>query len=436
LKGEMTVKTVRNNRKLQTPKLRHHKASGRAYVVLNNRAIYLGYWGTEEAEENYRKTIAEWLANGKQPDAAPNNITINEMLARFWVYAEGYYRDCNGKTTTELGNIRVSLRPFCALYGHTKAVEFGPRSLKTVRQKMIAMGWCRNNINKSISRLKTVFKWAVAEEIIPGSVYQALMAVPGLKRGRSDARESEPVKPVPQEYVDAIEPYVSRQIWAMIQLQLLTAARPSEILTMRPCEIDRSSKIWVYSPAEHKTAHHGHERKIYIGPRGQDILRPFLIRPADSYCFSPAEAEAERRATMHENRKTYLSCGNVPGSNCKENPERTKGNLYHVANYRRAISRAIKIAFPAPEHLRQRFGETKQQWRKRLTKQEKDELKAWYKQYHWHPHQLRHNAATFLRKEFGLETARIILGHRSAVITEVYAELDQQKAMEAVVRVG
>jgi len=44
--------------------------------------------------------------------------------------------------------------------------------------------------------------------------------------------------------------------------------------------------------------------------------------------------------------------------------------------------------------------------------------------------------ATFLRKEFGIDTARIILGHKSAVITEVYAELDQQKAMEAVVKVG
>ena len=53
-----------------------------------------------------------------------------------------------------------------------------------------------------------------------------------------------------------------------------------------------------------------------------------------------------------------------------------------------------------------------------------------------HPHQLRHNAAMFLRKEFGLETARIILGHRSAAITEVYAEMDQQKALEAIVRVG
>jgi integrase len=262
------------------------------------------------------------------------------------------------------------------------------------------------------------------------------MAVPGLKRGRCEARESEPVKPVPQEYVNAIEPFVNRQVWSIIQLQLLTAARPSEILTMRPCEIDSSSKIWVYSPADHKTAHHDHKRKIYIGPKGQHILQPFMFRPADSFCFSPAEAEAHRRVKMHENRKIPLQQGNAPGTNQKENPIRVKGNVYTVGTYRTAINRAIEKAFPAPEHLRQRENETKKDWRKRLTKNEKAELKAWYKQYHWHPHQLRHNAATYLRKEFGLETARIILGHKSAVITEVYAEMDQQKAMAAVVKVG
>jgi len=41
-----------------------------------------------------------------------------------------------------------------------------------------------------------------------------------------------------------------------------------------------------------------------------------------------------------------------------------------------------------------------------------------------------------LRRQFGIETARIILGHRSAAITEVYAELDQAKAAEAMKRVG
>ncbi len=114
-----------------------------------------------------------------------------------------------------------------------------------------------------------------------------------------------------------------------------------------------------------------------------------------------------------------------------------QGDVYTVATYRRAIARAIEAAFPPPEPLAQQPGERKAKWQKRLTKKQREELKAWHKQFHWHPHQLRHNAGTFLRKEFGLETARIIiLGHRSAAITEVYAELDHQKALAAIVRVG
>ena len=423
---------------VRVPKLRIHKATGQAYVVLNGRAIYFGIPenGDVDVAAEYHKVIAEWLANGQQPQQAPDEITINELMARFWVYAESYYRDAAGKPTTEMGNLRVALRPMCELYGHTKAVDFGPRALKTIRKQMINRDLSRNHINKSISRIRMVFKWATAEEILPGAIYNALLAVPGLKEGRSDARETEDVKPAPQEHVDAIEPHVSRQVWAMVQLQLLTAARPGEICKLRPCDIDTSGKIWFYCPAEHKTAHHGHDRKIYIGPKGQDVLRPFLLRPAESYCFSPAEAEAERRVEMHENRKTYLSTGNVPGTNCKENPRRRKGNVYTRTSYYKAITRGVEAAYPPPPHLAQQPVESKSAWQKRLTKKQKSELKAWYKQFHWHPHQLRHNAATFLRKEFGLEIARIILGHRSAAVTEVNAELDQQKALEVIRRVG
>ena len=47
-----------------------------------------------------------------------------------------------------------------------------------------------------------------------------------------------------------------------------------------------------------------------------------------------------------------------------------------------------------------------------------------------------HNAATWLRKEFGLDVARIILGHRSPAITEIYAELDREKAISAMQKSG
>ena len=54
----------------------------------------------------------------------------------------------------------------------------------------------------------------------------------------------------------------------------------------------------------------------------------------------------------------------------------------------------------------------------------------------WGPNRLRHNAATFLRKEFGLEAARVILGHTSSAVTEIYAEMDQKKAAEIMGAVG
>jgi len=56
--------------------------------------------------------------------------------------------------------------------------------------------------------------------------------------------------------------------------------------------------------------------------------------------------------------------------------------------------------------------------------------------HRWHPHQLHHNAATELRKEFGIEAARIILGHHSTAVTEIYAEKDEQEAIRTIMKVG
>ena len=39
-------------------------------------------------------------------------------------------------------------------------------------------------------------------------------------------RETKRVQPVEQEQIDAVKSFVSRQVWALIQLQLLNGARP------------------------------------------------------------------------------------------------------------------------------------------------------------------------------------------------------------------
>src|SRR4029077_10445827 len=126
------------------------------------------------------------------------------------------------------------------------------------------------------------------------------------RRGRADVRESEPVKPVPDAFVDAIKPHVSRQVWAMVELQRLTGMRPGEVCMMRSCDLDTSGRVWAYTPESHKTEHHGRERRIYLGPKAQEALRPWLRPELTAYLFSPTEAEAERRAVQREDRETRV----------------------------------------------------------------------------------------------------------------------------------
>ena len=276
--------------------------------MLNGQAIYLGRADKPETEGRYHQVIAEWLTAESQPKVPPAEITVKELLARYWRHARGYYRDAAGQPTTQLHVLCSALRPLLEPYGESRAAKLGPLALKATRQRMIDLGWSRTTVNQSVSRIKQVVRWGVENELLSGGVYHAIQSVAGLCRGRCAAREPEPVGPVPQANVEAIKPFVPRSVWAMIELQQLTAAR----LTMRPCDIDMSRRVWTYRPAEHKTAHHGHARVIYIGPRAQGVLRPFLARPLGAYLFSPAEAMAERRRLRHQRRGPAAVCYHRP----------------------------------------------------------------------------------------------------------------------------
>jgi integrase len=54
----------------------------------------------------------------------------------------------------------------------------------------------------------------------------------------------------------------------------------------------------------------------------------------------------------------------------------------------------------------------------------------------WSPGQLRHNAATRVRRCFGLEPTRAVLGHETADTTLVYAERDREEAMRVMRELG
>jgi integrase len=368
-------------------------------------------------EVEYDRLIGEWLAAGR-PTSQPaqNDLAVVELIARYKQFAKSYYRK-DGKPTGTLSYIGVALDVLRRSYGRTNAIDFGPLALKALRQKMIDANHARTYINKLVDCIRRMFKWAVAEELLPPSVYQALQSVPGLRKGRGEGRETPPVKPVDDATVDATLPRLPAVVADMVRFQRLTGCRPGEVCIVRPCDVDTTGEVWSYRPASHKTEHHGRERVIFVGPRGQDVLRPYLLRDKASYCFAPADSERKRRQLAHERRATPLSCGNRPGTSRKRKRRRAPGDRYDVHTYRRAIDRAVVLV---------NRGRTKD-----AEPGAKPELLQ-----SWSPNQLRHSAATEIRRRFGLEAAQVALGHSKADVTQVYAERDWTKAAAVMREVG
>ena len=189
--------------------------------------------------------------------------------------------------------------------------------------------------------------------------------------------------------VPATLPRRSPQVAAIVRLHLLTAARPGEICSIRPGEVDCSRRTWAYRPGSHMTQLRRRDRVIILGSRVQDVLRPWPDMDPDASGFSPAEVIASR--------------GGVPAAAEKGTPRRPRpGGRYAKESYRVAIHRACRRAGVKP----------------------------------WSPHRLRHARAMSIRHEYDLEAAQISLGHSKPETTLIYAARDVDRAKDVMVRIG
>ncbi len=325
------------------------------------------------------------------------------MIFVYRKHTREYYRK-NGEVTREAGVINDALRILRQHYGTTFAANFGPVALDELRDTMIdELDWSRKYINKQVNRIRCMFKWASAKEIDDAGMSTSLRELSGLKKGRSRARDTSRVRIISDSVVNATLAVLPDVIADMVRVQRLTSARPGEICSMAPIDIDRSSDVWIYRPQEFETEHFEKDRIIAIGPRAQQVLAPYLVdREPEAFCFSPAESVSRRRASAAAKRKRPLSTGSRPGSNRVASPRRKANDRYTTDSYRRAIHRAY------------------------------DKLKI----EKWSPNRLRHTASTEIRRRFGIDTARAVDGHSAASTTEIYAELDLSKAVEVMRSLG
>jgi integrase len=396
------------SRRTGIPAYRLHRQSGQAIVTLTDgtggrKDVLLGKYDSPESRAEYLRVLAEWQSAGRtlpRPTAC-NALSVHELLDAYWTWAEKTYRDSDGTPTRELENLKDALRPLRKLYGSTDAAKFGPMALRTVREDMIAAGLCRRTINTRVGRLKRVFRWAVSYEVLPAVVYEALRAVPGLQRGRGEARDTEPIKPVPEADVRATLPFLPAGVAAIVEVQLLAGCRVSEVLTMRGCDLDVTGSTWIYRPAKHKNRNRGIDRVIFLGPLSQTIIKRFLKTDLQAYLFAPADALAARDARKAAARKTKRTPSQLARTR-KAKPKWRPRDRYCRNSYRQAIDRACANA-----------GVKK-----------------------WSPLQLRHTAATLIRARYGVEAAKAILGHTRVETTQIYAEQNLGKAEEIMREIG
>ncbi len=107
------------------------------------------------------------------------------------------------------------------------------------------------------------------------------------------------------DVVEATVKHVNNIVADMVKLQLLTGMRPDEVCTVRLMDIDRSGEVWEYNVDGHKTEHHGKRRTVFIGPAGQAILTPYLLRPEEEYCFRPQRHTPVPRAKRRYRVDSY-----------------------------------------------------------------------------------------------------------------------------------
>jgi integrase len=177
--------------------------------------------------------------------------------------------------------------------------------------------------------------------------------------------------------------------------------RAGEVLVMRAIDLNMTGPVWTFRPANHKNKHRGLDRIIHLGPKAQEIIRPFLGSNVEAFLFSPKAYVEELHAQRAAGRKTKRTPSELKRQR-KAHPKCKPAERYDRRSYRQAIIRACKAA----------------------------------KVDAWSPLQLRHTAGTLLRAKYGLEAAKVILGHTRVETSQIYAERDLNKAQEIMREVG
>ena len=399
-------------RSVSPPRLCKHP-NGQACVYVGGRVSYLGKHGSAQATEKYRAFVIQWASGQtfsptkREESPRADGVTVSMAVIKFWEWAENRYRGVDGASTRENDNLRCAVRPLRKLHGHVPLSELGPNRIREVQAQMIRDGLARRTINRRMGRVRQFIKWCVGRELCSPLVYEAIRHVEPIPKNQG-VREAPRRRPVSWDAVHKTLPHLSPLMRAFVLVLWYTGARVGEIRTLTTSMIDRSGDVWRADLAKHKTAHHDRERIVLFGPDAIDALRPWLLPD------SPHEA--------------IFSPRRVNEAQTTEKRRRAPRAVYTRSAPMYAIRRACDRANPHPS--------LEGIWSKRLTDDQRRELREWRKAHRWTLASLRHSAATRIRERFGLDVAQVVLGHAKPTMTAHYSAAAIAHAVDAMRQAG
>ena len=283
-------------------------------------------------------------------------------------------------------NAVADVRMFRDLFGGASLAELTHADMLQLRDALVRSGVCRRTVNDRLNRVKFMIAWALDEAIIPAAVKAELTQVKPVKRGRTTAPERAPVRPVDDATIAATVEKMMPNTADMVRVHRLTGMRPGELCALRWSLIDTSRTPWVYRvpPEVNKNEWRGElgqPRVVCIGPKARAIL--LRHKDGGDVPFSPIRAFDEYLEARRAARVTPFYGKASPDAHVP----RVLGERWTTDAYTKTIRAAAEKAGVAP----------------------------------WGSNRLRHTFGTEVRREFGLEAARAVLGHTGGgCVTDVY----------------
>ena len=323
-----------------------------------------------------------WENATRQQRNAPAGCTVDDLCDAYLRHAETYY-----KGGGEVKTCASALRTFRELYGRRATGELVHTDMLAVRDAMVRSGLARVTVNRYVGIITNrMMPWALDEGLIRAQVKAELSQVMPLKRGRSEAREMPPVRPVDDEAIREAQKHMMPNTADMVAVHRLTGMRPDELCAMRWADIDTTATPWIYRPRHHKNEWRGQCRVILIGPKARAILNRHR---STEYPFSPVAATYERIMELRKSRTSpFYPCRDEKYSRADPHATRKPRERWTTGGYNKTIKAACRRAGIEP----------------------------------WSANRLRHVFATEVRRRFGLEACRAVLGHSmGARITDRYS---------------